>query len=383
MNDLLRDTLAERADGVEPPPLDLDGIVAAGNRRRSRRRALAVLGGSAVTLTGGGLAVAAIRKHMVPPPVPTPFTERRVTYAVGSEIHYGNDVIRVTPHKVATFVQTGAGFVFLNENNDIHVADRSGVRSLGKSAWRLTDDLTGNLVAWVEGFNDHFESVVYEVAARRDLVRTRTGNKIPGNASLAVGPRVVALDGNLAYLGTLDGLYRWDLSTNQGELIAKVGPEVVRTVTAGHFVYQQPLDKFAVTTLTVATTVNATSPAKFTGEQSFLSPTAAYLVTEPDDARPTIQPAWADLQLFDVASGRRISLPNTYHSKYFGQWLDDTTCTIAAERPTSELDLLVVNARTGAVRIAVPTFTKLTFRKTPARTASFALPTGNPITDLS
>ncbi|HEY3511330.1 hypothetical protein [Kribbella sp. NPDC051137] len=376
MTDLLKDTLTERADSVEPPPFDLDEIIAAGDRRLTRRRALTIFGGTAVALAGGGLAVAASRKRHLPPP----FAERRVTYAVGSEIHYGDEVISVAPQAVIAFVQTDAGFVFLNAENAIHVVDRSGVRSLGKSTWRLVGD--GNRVAWVESFNDHVESVVYDVAARRELVRTGIGNKIPPNLSLAVSPRVAALDGNHAYFGTLQGLYRWDLITNQGELVAKLSPDVVRAVTAGEFVFQQPLNKFRPHTLAAARTVNATAPARFTGEQAFLSPAATYLVTQLDDAQPGIQPLWADLQLYEVASGSRIALPNTYVTKYFGQWLDDTTCTLAGQRPNRDVDLLVVDARTGAVRTAVPKFTKLSFSRTPPRTASIALPTGAPIIDL-
>ncbi|MFD7155450.1 hypothetical protein ACFV9C_12670 [Kribbella sp. NPDC059898] len=378
MNDLLKDTLTERAAGVEPPPLDLDGIIAAGNHRLSRRRVLTIFGGTAVTLAGGTLAVAAARKRHVPPL----FSQRRVTYAVGSELHYGDETISVAPHRVVTFVQTDAGFVFLNSENAIHVVDHDGVRSLSKSAWRLTGGDSGNLVAWVEGFNDRYESVVYDVAARRELVRTGIGNRVSPNLSLVADPRVVALDGDHAYFGTLQGLYRWDLTTDRGELIAKVGPEIVRTVGAGQLVFQQPFDKYAVVNLAIGPTISATAPVKFTGQQAFLSPTAAYLVTEPDDARPVIQPVWSNLQLFDATTGTHVALPSTYLSMFFGQWLDDVTCTIAAERQSGELDLLVVNARTSSTKIAVPAFTKLTFNKVPARTASFALPTGTPITDL-
>ncbi|HZX04620.1 hypothetical protein [Kribbella sp.] len=385
MNDLLKETLAERAGSIEPPPLDLDAIIAAGNRRSSRRRALTIFGGTAVTLAGGGLAVAASRKHHVPPPVPTPFVERRPTYAVGSAIHYGSDVISVAPHKVNAFVQTDTAFVFLNQKNDIHVVDRSGVRALGKGAWSLTGGYGGTLVAWAEGFNDHYDSVVYDVAARRELVRTDVGNQIPPNASLAYGPEIVALDGNQAYFGTLEGLYRWDLTTNRGERLARVSPVAVRAVTAGLFVYQVPLDQPGTgTRLTIAKTVNPSAAAEFVGgEQAFLSPTTKYLVTQPADARPGNQKLRAELHLFDTASRRSVALPDRYRSKFFGQWLDGTTCTIAAELRSGDLDLLVVDARTGTAEVAVPKFTKLTFSKTPAYIASFALPTGRPVVDLA
>lgn len=389
MNDLLRDTLAERAAGTEPPPLDLDGIIAAGNHRAARRRTLGILGGAVATaaVAVGGASVLKPRNEQPQPARPGPFTQRRATFALGNEIHYGSEIISVAPHTVTAFVQTDAGFVFLNADNAIHVADHSGVRSTGKGAWSLTADHRGNFVAWVETLNDHCESVVYDVAASREVVRTPIGNKIPPYASLAYGPEIIALDGNMAYFGTLDGLYRWDIRTNKGELIADVSPVAVRTVTGGQIVYQLPLEQPGTgVNLAIARTVSTKTPARFTGQQAFLSPGARYLVTEPNDARPGIQPLWADLQLYDGISGKHVALPNrTYLSMFFGQWLDDETCTLAGERvtPSRQVDLLTVNARTGVVKVAVPNVSKLTFSTTPPRVTPFALPTGKPIIDLA
>ncbi|TCC07698.1 hypothetical protein [Kribbella soli] len=389
MNDLLRDTLAERAAGTEPPPLDLDGIIAAGNHRAARRRTLGILGGAVATaaVAVGGASVLRPRNEQPQPAHPGPFTPRRATFALGNEIHYGSEVISVAPHKVTAFVQTDAGFVFLNADNAIHVADRAGVRSLGKSAWRLTADHRGNLVAWVETHNDQGESVVYDVAAGRELVRTPIGNKFPKYASLAHGPEIVALDGNTAYFGTLDGLYRWDIRKNQGELIAKVSTIAVRAVTAGQIVFQQPLEQRPpAVSLAVAKTVSATAPARFSGQQAFLSPAARYLFTETDDALISIEPGWAGPKLYEVETGRKIKLPYAYDSLFFGQWLDDDRFIAAGKRRFSEAaetDLLVVTAATGAVKVAVPNFSKLIFSTTPPRIAPFALPTGGPIIDLA
>jgi hypothetical protein len=386
MNDLLRDTFAERADGIEPPPLDLDGIVAAGNRRISRRRALTVLGGAVATaaVAVGTATVVRPRDARPQPARAVPFTQRRPTFALGNNIHYGNEVISIAPYKINAFVQTDTGFVFLDSGNNIHIVDRDGIRGLGKGAWNLTADHRGSLVAWVEGFNDHCESVVYDVAADRELVRTPVGNKIPPNASLAYGPEIVAIDGNDAYFGTLDGLYRWDITTNKGELIADVSPVAVRTVVTGQFVYQLPLSQALTgTSLAIAKTVSATTPARFTGQQAFLSPGAKYLVTEPDDARPGIQPLWADLLMYEATTARPTPRPKAYSSMFFGQWLDDETFVAAGERGASaEMDLLVVTARTGSVKVVVPRFSKLTFSRTAPRIPPFALPTGKPIYDL-
>lgn len=389
MNDLLRDTLHERADASQPPPLDLDGIVAAGNHRITRRRALGVLGGAvaAAAVTIGTATVVRPRDTQPQPAKPAPFTQRRATYALGDSIHYGDETISVAPHKVTAFVQTDAGFVFLNASNAIHVADRTGVRSLGKSSWELTTGFQGGLVGWVEGFNDHNETVVYDVAAGRELVRTPIGNKIPALASLVHRSRVIAIDGTTAYFDTVDGPYRWDVRANRGELLATVPTNVVRDVVAGQIVFQQPIDQRPpAVNLAIAETVSAEAPARFTGQQAYLSPTAAYLATQPDDARPGIQPLWAGLNLVDTTSGKPVKLPSTnYFSYYFGQWIDNETCTVAAEHSErmGTVDLLVVNARTGATQVVAPRFAEQGFRTTPPRTAEFALPTGRPIIDLA
>ncbi|WP_350275918.1 hypothetical protein [Kribbella sp. HUAS MG21] len=388
MNNLLKDTLAERAAGAEPPPLDLDAIVAAGNRRISRRRAIGALGGAvaAAAVTIGTATVVRPRESQPQPARPAPFAQRRVTYALGSTIHYGDELLSVAPHKITAFVQTDAGFVFLDAGNNIRVADRSGVRSLGKSSWELAADFRGNLVGWVEGFDDHNESVVYDVAARRELVRMAIGNQIPPNVSLVFRSRIIAIDGGTAYFDTVDGPYRWDIHANRGELLAKVPTNTVRAVAAGQIVFQSPLEQpHPGVSLAIGDSVSATAPARFTGQRVFLSPGAKHLVAEPDDALPGIQPLWADLLMFDAATGKLNRMERTYLHAYFGQWHGDDTFTAAARRDNTAAavaDLLVVNAATGAVKVAVPGFSTLTFSKTPPRITPFALPTGRPIVDL-
>jgi len=387
MNNLLKETLAERAAGAEPPPLDLDAIVAAGNRQISRRRAIGVLGGAVAAAAAviGTATVVRPRESQPQPAQPAPFGERRVTYALGSTIHYGDEILSVAPLRITTFVQTDAGFVFLDEGNNVHVADRSGTRKLGTANWELTADFRGNLVGWVDGLNIPQESVVYDVAAGRELVRTAVGNKLPPTVDLAYSPRIIAIDGGTAYFDTAHGAYRWDLQTNRGESLAGARMNTVRAVAAGQIVFQQPLEQRPpAVNLTIAKTVTEKPSVRFVGQQAHLSPTAEYVATQPDDARPDVQPLWTHLQLTATTSGNRIALPDqTYLKFYFGQWIDDETCTIAAEYPkTGVVDLLVVNARTGATKVAVPQLTTLNFSTTPPRTANLALPTGRQIIDL-
>ena len=226
---------------------------------------------------------------------------------------------------------------------------------------------------------------MYDVAAGRELVRTPIGNKIPKYASLAYGPEIVAIDGNTAYFGTLDGLYRWDIRTNQREFIAKVSPVAVRTVTSGQLVYQQPLDQAGTgLSLKVGPTLTTGNRTTYNGQQAFLSPNATYLVTQPDDAMMGIQPSWSGLQLFGVTADRGGPLPRPYWEFFFGQWLDDTNFTAAGVRSGTNsdvVDLVTCNASTSACTVVATEFSKLTFSKEPPRITPFALPTGRPIID--
>ncbi len=226
---------------------------------------------------------------------------------------------------------------------------------------------------------------MYDIAAGRELVRTPIGNKIPKYASLAYGPEIVALDGDTAYFGTLDGLYRWDIRTNQREFIAKVSPVAVRTVTSGQLVYQQPLEQAGTGhSLKVGPTLTTGNRTTYSGQQAFLSPNATYLVTQPDDAMMGIQPSWSGLQLFGVTADRGGPLPRPYWEFFFGQWLDDTNFTAAGVRSGTNsdvVDLVTCNASTSACTVVATEFSKLTFSKEPPRITPFALPTGRPIID--
>jgi hypothetical protein len=385
MTDLLKTTLSEQAASAEPPDLDLDAVVAAGDRRIRRRRVVSVVGTALVTLAvlAGGLTAARLVSPD-DPPVAT-FAERRPTYAVGSEIHYGADVLSVAPYKISAFVQTDAGFVFVTEERGVFVAIGERVRRIKPDGTTtlLTADHRGSLVGWVETHNDNADSVVYDVAARRELVRTAIGNDFPPGGSIAISPRVVAIDGNYAYFGTLDGLYRWDVKANQGELVADVPPNAIRTVSNGQMVYQQPLTQPSTgLRLAVGPAPSDTSGRKFIGTEALLSPDARYLLTAPDHFVSS-DVAWDDMRLFDVKTGEMLSLRRHDHEHLIpGQWLDNTTFSLAAYRRSSDrgaVDLLICSAQSLTCKIVAPAFSTYAFDQTPPRTLPFSLPLGTPI----
>jgi len=383
MNELLRDTLAEHADSAEPPALDLDGIVAAGDRRISRRRATAVLGGAVVTLAAiaGGVTVARSIDRRPAPAIRPPFAVRRPTYAIGSQIHYGKDVISVAPYRVSAFVQTDAGFVFLDDENNIYVAGSAGVRRIapGKGTQRLTADSHGSLVGWVEDYTDRSESVVYDVAADRELVRTPIGNKRGPLLDAVMGPQIVAIDGDTAYFGTLKGIYRWDLKAGTGQLVADTLPNGVRGVSSGQYLYQRPLSHATSgTSLAVGPAPSDSGGRTFPGRQGYLSPTADYLVAGPADNQRA-QPAAAVLDLYEVKTGAKLQLRHPDHPRLiFGQWLGDSTFSAVGVRAgqNAPVDLLTCSAVGLMCQVSAEAFSTFTFDPTPPRDLPFAVPLG-------
>lgn len=393
MTDLLKDTLTQHANGAEPPGLDLDSIISTGDRRIRRRRAVAVLGTAMVTLAvlATGLTVA---KTLGPDPAPValPFAERRATYAIGSDIHYGRDVISIAPKKIIAFVQTDAGFVFTAAGDaGIFLADGKQVRRLGKGPGELgelTAATQGNLVGWVEGFNDRYESVVYDVEARRELVRTDLGNKVPPNLSLATAPRIIAIDGDYAYFGTLKGVYRWNLKTGQSQpLIEPLDPRAIRALTADRYLLDaHPEQPTGTAMLTLKDLPGNKIKGTYPGKQGYLSPSAKYLLTGANDPQ-RITPPPTDLKLFDTTTGKQLPLAHPNHPRLiFNQWLTDDTFTAAGVRltpqlvnPGSPVDLLTCSTKTLTCQVTTPNISDLTFTTTPPRTAPFTLPIGTPI----
>ncbi len=394
MTDLLKDTLTEHANNASPPALDLDAVISTGDRRIRRRRTVAVLGTAMVTL-----AVVATGFTVLKPapdgtaPVATSFSERRATYAVGSDIHYGSDVISVAPRKVHAFVQTDAGFVFTTTDSGLFLANGNQVRRLGEGPGQLgtlTAATGGNLVGWIDSFNDRAESVIFDVGTRRELVRTALGNMIPPNVSIATTPRIIAIDDGYAYLGTLRGVYRWDLNTGENQLLLNsYDPRAIRALSANRYVLDPHPEH--PTGPDPAVVELRDLPGKnlkgtYPGKQGYLSPSAKYLLTGTNDPS-RITPPPTDLKLFDTTTRKQLPLAHPNHPRLiFNQWLTDNTFTAAGVRTdpkrfvaSKSLDLLACSTETLTCQVTAPAFSTLTFTTTPPRTAPFTLPVGTPI----
>lgn len=348
MTGLLKDTFTEEAEAIGDPNLDLDAIVATGNRRIKRRRAGSVLTAVAasVAVVGGGLVASQHFGTDGNAPVATggPLTERRATWASGKQIHFGTDVIRL-PVAVASFVQTNADFVFTSADGSVYrVSDIGSATKIGKGSKsrQLAADAEHGIVGWVDATRPVPEFVVYDLEAGREIARTAAGNK--RSSPKAESPRVAAIDDGIAYFAASDGLRRWNLATGVGELIRpKAEPSFLLAAEAGQLVWEnKPADD-----LGVGTDVNAPDPTHFEGWHANLSPQARYLLTDKADQAGVV----------DLRSGKSapVTIPG-YVLIAPTQWKDDHTFYAVGFRDdTSPLDLLTCSIKPPTSVTCTPT----------------------------
>ncbi len=365
MTETLKDLMTERADAAAPPHVDLDAIVRAGDSRVRRRRV--VLGaGMAAVAASVALGVPAVLHSNAPDqtrtlqPAAPDFAERRITYAVGSTIHYGDQVIDVSPGAVKTFVQTDDGFVFTDAYGAIFFTSGAEVEQIGDSgqpsARQLTADDSGSYVGWVDkSALPVSEFVVYDTSSRSEVVRTSEGNKpAQEQAGQSEVPMIEAIDGSYAYWHSSEGFTAWNLTSGTGRVLPiDVGYHWIwlQDVAAGQLAVLSDDGQQVV----VSADPVATAPA-FPAHHAWaanLSPNAERLYTrsyaEPDE-----------MKVFDVQTGAE-QTPN--HPGYpfiaLSQWLDDDRFVAMGAKnsdalgPTDQLDLLTCSISAGECTVAV------------------------------
>jgi hypothetical protein len=184
MSDL--DLLRGLGDQIVPPPLDLLRQTA---RRRDRRTTMVLAAGSALAVTLATVLLLGRDGHSSPEPVGPPApTSRPLTYAVGSEVHYGDDIV-ATSGAVLELDLTDDGVVVRTDDAGIWFTDGSGLDRLGTlgrpaAAFQpevpyyygdgsfVVSDNTGSLVGWFEfPAPNQPELVVYDTASRDEVAR--------------------------------------------------------------------------------------------------------------------------------------------------------------------------------------------------------------------
>jgi hypothetical protein len=344
MTDLLKDVMTERAAAVPPAALDLEAIVRTGNRRIRRRR----VAGAAVAVTalaGGVLYGIPTQDSSLPPAGPPSFTERRVTYGAGDRIHYGDTVISLDGHRMASFVQTDSGFVFVEQSGDVYLADGLEVTKIGTGNryQRLAADDTGSWVGWVD-YQRVPEFVVYDAGTRRELLRTSEGNT-SGMTANDNRARLVAIDDGVVYFRAAAGIYSWKLDPGEVRLVKPgAGASWLDDIAGGRFAFQQR-------DLVVSTNLNATTPV-LDGSWAQLSPSGTRVATEQGDSKGE-----ANL-LYDAETGRflgRTRSDEGHRIVLLYQWIDDESFVAVGSMKSddSPVDLLTCTVTSLSCKVTV------------------------------
>ncbi len=359
MTELLKDVLKTRAEDAAAPHVDLDAIIGDGNRRIRRRR---VGGWLAATAAIATIALAA-------PTVVTSvtgsedggstnlevaqgggFSTREPTYSLGSTIHYGAEVLDVSPHNVSAFVQTDQGFVFVTSAGGIFFADGTSTEQIGTTELPygrlLAADDSGGYVAWVDTTATPVpEFVVYDTATREEAVRTAEGSvAITDRTGEFDLPTVLAVDGQTGYWHNSEGVVAWDIAAGSGSVIEPgANSQLLKDVAAGELARASSDDRNVV----VSADPQAEAPT-FAGGHAMLSPDARYVYTDDTDVA----------RVFDVATGRDVT-PNHQGYPFIAvtQWVDDTTFValgLSGRAETSPLDLLECSVVAQGCRVVAP-----------------------------
>lgn len=373
MTGLLEDLLASKAAAIDPPALDLDRVVADGNRRIRRRRGLVVAATAAVVAGAVAIAWGVVAIDRSADPVSTPFREPRPTYSAGSTIHYGDTTVEVG-HQISALVRTGSGFVFTTSAADVFLADGKHVRRIGTTGGRLVADDTGPYVGWTD--SDSY--VVYDTAARRELEHNGAGS----------GPAtVVAIDDGNVYLTKADGLHRWNPADKTDDLVARdTKAEDVFDVAAGRYAIRSRLPVPAGPTFVVSADPTADQPGA-RGETADLAPGGGAVVARSAGGPAPSVTVGQWLSVYTTGSFKQVTIS---HPRYAGlgsiAWLDDdrfTTWGSTNSRVTNDVativgsaddvDLLTCSIRAGACTVTQQSFAKL---KADDSDPAFRLPNG-------
>jgi hypothetical protein len=326
MTEKLRDVLQEEAGAARVPPTDLGPVVAAGTRAVRRRRLAgsgAVAAGVALSVMLAPTVVDSVVERDDEPGIAGSggFEARKVTYAQGSTIHYGDETIGV-PHEVRSFVQTDDGFVFADEGDTVYFTNGHDTEAIGHAGafTHLAADDSGSYVAWVEIDDGELpETVAYDTSTGTEVLRTSEGNGPgPGYYSDYHKPAIDAVDGETVYVHNAEGAVAVDISTAESTVI--VPRRVGLLDVAGGRISRDSDFGLGV----VVSAESGGEERRFPGyEDADLSPSGTRVVTS--EVQPT-QPDELPTRVFDTTTGKDLSPAwGNYEWVWTSQWIDDDT----------------------------------------------------------
>ena len=362
MTGLLKSVMHERVDAVDTPHLDVDAMISNGNRRVRRTRvAGAVTGVAAVAVLAAVVPFAAGQWSTADAPAgpagAPAFAEREPSYAAGSAIHHGDQVIQVgVGIQVQSYVQTDDGFVFTTQDGDVAFTDGESTEHLGttsKKGFYLKADDQGSLAAWVEfpqGEAPRF--VVYDTAERARVVETSEGNR-PGMTSFrdTDAAYIYAVDDGNVYWRSGDGAVRYDVGTGASEVLdPNANPFDIEDVANDQIAHNvETNDPAAYSNILLAVSRDLSTPAEPLPKATHgvLSPSATYVATDASD----------EMAVYDVATRQDVS-PSTDGYAFVAAygWLDDSTVMMVGLETSDQsqpIDLLRCTVPAGKCTVAV------------------------------
>ncbi len=363
MTGTLKDLMTERADAASPPRVDFDAIIRTGDSRVRRRRVAAGVATAAVAaVVAVGVPVVVDHSSSQPngpvQPAAGKYVDPQTTYAIGSVFHYGDQLVDVSPHKVATFVQTDDGFVFTDASGAIFFTSGGEAEQIGFSGQpygrQLAADDSGSYVGWVDtSARPAAEFVVYDTSSRSELVRTSEGNLTADERTAEFDlPMIGAIDGESAYWHSSAGITAWGLRSDTGQLLAPdANYQWLQDVAAGQLAkmsgdgQQTSGDRQGVV---VSADPAAFAPV-FDGWFANLSPNAESLYTDAAD----------EVKVFDVQTGDDRTPDHAgYPFIALSQWLDEDRFVAvgikAGNQESDPLDLLTCSISSEECTVTVP-----------------------------
>lgn len=369
MTDLLKDVMSDRAEAASDLPVDLDGVIRAGDRRIRRRRVLHGIGAAALATSVAAGGITALRAHSpgparsddpapaaitLPqrpgPPVPLRFYADKPTWVDGRFIHYGDQRFEGPAGGVGVLVKTDAGFVYTNELEGLVLTDGRKPVVLSRTAdFNLAAAESGTLVAWTEQNSGVTELVVYDTQRHYQLIRSTTAgdSSADGSHQRAV-VNLLGMDRGVVYITVGNGaIVRRDLRT--GETRAVPGdPLTWKDTAAGKFVHERKRGSDAVVIGTDLSSVvmGGAAPA-LPATRADLSPTARLLATDYDDVTT----------VYDVVSRTPRALDHPSHPVISpAQWVSDDQLVVVGFRTRQPkladlIDLLSCSVSSGRCTI--------------------------------
>lgn len=381
MTGMLRSVLREHADSTPAPQVDLDGIIGAGERRARRTRVTTGLAAAAVASAVAGSAL--VLPGLVPDrgdlatSAPAPFAERRVGYATGDVIHWGEESFSVGA-VIRSYVQTDDGFVFTTKNGDVWLYDGTDSQRIGHAeSNRLRADDQGSLVAWVASTEaGATQYVVYDTALGEELARVDDTAAGPSRED-ADGAEVFAVDdGSVYWRADADRMVRFDVVSGDTEVLYQQQPPAdpadkqpvaygIADVAAGQIAYL--VDAGKGTEAKVNPTIDLGDATVARASNVVLSPDGRYLGAEEDD----------NIKVYDAVTGADVTpdLGRYPFAVAYG-WVDEDTAMVFGikdlDTASYDVDLLSCDVPTGSC--AVVSSTQLD-----GGASSFVLPVGLPL----